>query len=81
VDIPKYRIALIVGAGSGLSASLARLFAHQAFASRWPHGKPKSSVRSAPRPARAPLPATPPTLMTSSGCSAWSNASSACPTW
>jgi NAD(P)-dependent dehydrogenase (short-subunit alcohol dehydrogenase family) len=29
VDIPKYRIALIVGAGSGLSASLARLFAHQ----------------------------------------------------
>ena len=29
MDIPKYRIALIVGAGSGLSASLARLLAHQ----------------------------------------------------
>jgi NAD(P)-dependent dehydrogenase (short-subunit alcohol dehydrogenase family) len=29
VEIPKYKIALIVGAGSGLSASLARLFARQ----------------------------------------------------
>src|SRR6202140_2381290 len=29
MDIPKYKIALIVGAGSGLSASLARLFAKQ----------------------------------------------------
>src|ERR1700688_4932588 len=29
MDIPKYKIALIVGAGSGLSASLARLFARQ----------------------------------------------------
>ena len=29
MDIPKYRIALIVGAGSGLSASLTRLFARE----------------------------------------------------
>src|SRR5512140_2084275 len=29
MEIPKYRIALIVGAGAGLSASLARLFARQ----------------------------------------------------
>src|SRR6476661_5947210 len=29
MEIPKYRIALIVGAGEGLSASLARLFARQ----------------------------------------------------
>src|SRR3984957_4831332 len=29
MDIPKYKIALIVGVGSGLSASLARLFAKQ----------------------------------------------------
>src|ERR1700690_3931376 len=29
MEIPKYKIALIVGAGSGLSASLARLFAKQ----------------------------------------------------
>src|SRR3954466_5612071 len=29
MDIPKYKIALIVGAGEGLSASLARLFARQ----------------------------------------------------
>src|SRR3979409_892959 len=29
MEIPKYRIALIVGAGSGLSASLARLFARE----------------------------------------------------
>src|SRR6202051_1346957 len=31
MDIPKYKIALIVGAGSGLSASLARLFPKQAI--------------------------------------------------
>ena len=29
MEIPKYKIALIVGVGSGLSASLARLFAKQ----------------------------------------------------
>src|SRR3984893_8251871 len=29
MEIPKYKIALIVGAGSGLSASLARLFARE----------------------------------------------------
>jgi NAD(P)-dependent dehydrogenase (short-subunit alcohol dehydrogenase family) len=29
MEIPKYKIALIVGAGAGLSASLARLFARQ----------------------------------------------------
>ena len=29
MDIPKYKIALIVGAGEGLSASLARLFARE----------------------------------------------------
>jgi NAD(P)-dependent dehydrogenase (short-subunit alcohol dehydrogenase family) len=29
MEIPKYKIALIVGAGSGLSASLTRLFAHE----------------------------------------------------
>ncbi len=29
MEIPKYKIALIVGAGEGLSASLARLFAKQ----------------------------------------------------
>src|SRR4030088_1404569 len=29
VEIPQYKIALIVGAGSGLSASLARLFARE----------------------------------------------------
>src|SRR5260370_39308697 len=29
MEIPKYRIALIVGAGAGLSASLARLFARE----------------------------------------------------
>src|SRR6478609_6097714 len=29
MEIPKYGIALIVGAGSGLSASLARLFARE----------------------------------------------------
>src|ERR1043165_2211886 len=29
MEIPKYKIALIVGAGEGLSASLARLFARQ----------------------------------------------------
>ena len=39
MEIPKYKIALIVGAGEGLSASLARLFARKASASRWPRGK------------------------------------------
>jgi NAD(P)-dependent dehydrogenase (short-subunit alcohol dehydrogenase family) len=29
MEMPKYKIALIVGAGAGLSASLARLFAHE----------------------------------------------------
>jgi NAD(P)-dependent dehydrogenase (short-subunit alcohol dehydrogenase family) len=29
MEAPKYKIALIVGAGAGLSASLARLFAHE----------------------------------------------------
>ena len=29
MDIPAYKIALIVGAGEGLSASLARLFARE----------------------------------------------------
>ena len=29
MDLPKYKIALIVGAGEGLSASLARLFARE----------------------------------------------------
>src|ERR1044071_4722076 len=29
MEIPKYKIALIVGAGEGLSASLARLFARE----------------------------------------------------
>src|ERR1700749_63366 len=29
MDIPRYKTALIVGAGEGLSASLARLFAHE----------------------------------------------------
>ena len=29
METPKYKTALIVGAGQGLSASLARLFAHQ----------------------------------------------------
>src|SRR6266481_398413 len=29
MEIPKYKIALIVGAGAGLSASLARLFARE----------------------------------------------------
>ena len=29
MDIPRYKIALIVGAGEGLSASLARLFARE----------------------------------------------------
>ena len=29
MELPKYKIALIVGAGEGLSASLARLFARQ----------------------------------------------------
>src|SRR5438045_4480619 len=29
MEVPKYNIALIVGAGEGLSASLARLFARQ----------------------------------------------------
>ena len=29
MEMPKYKIALIVGAGEGLSASLARLFAKQ----------------------------------------------------
>ena len=29
LELPKYKIALIVGAGEGLSASLARLFARQ----------------------------------------------------
>ncbi len=31
MDIPKYKIALIVGAGEGLSASLARLFSREAI--------------------------------------------------
>ncbi|MEY9686204.1 NADP-dependent 3-hydroxy acid dehydrogenase YdfG [Bradyrhizobium elkanii] len=29
MDIPKYKIALIVGAGAGLSASLTRLFSRE----------------------------------------------------
>ena len=29
MELPKYKIALIVGAGEGLSASLARLFARE----------------------------------------------------
>jgi NAD(P)-dependent dehydrogenase (short-subunit alcohol dehydrogenase family) len=32
MDIPKYKTALIVGAGEGLSASLARVFAHEKIA-------------------------------------------------
>ena len=36
MEMPKYKIALIVGAGEGLSASLARLLARQACASRSP---------------------------------------------
>src|SRR5215470_17102043 len=32
MDIPKYKTALIVGAGEGLSASLARLFAREKIA-------------------------------------------------
>ena len=39
MEIPKYKIALIVGAGEGLSASLARLFARKASASRWPRAQ------------------------------------------
>jgi len=34
----------------------------KASASRWPHAKSKSSARSARKPARAPLPAMPPSL-------------------
>ena len=52
MEIPTYKTALIVGAGEGLSASLARLFASKGFASRWPRATSKSSARSAPRPAR-----------------------------
>ena len=32
MDIPKYKTALIVGAGEGLSASLARVFAREKIA-------------------------------------------------
>jgi NAD(P)-dependent dehydrogenase (short-subunit alcohol dehydrogenase family) len=81
METPKYKTALIVGAGEGLSASLARLFAKQGIRVALAARKieklgSKNSARSAQRPALAPLPATPPSLKRSSGCSAWSSARS-----
>ena len=79
MEMPKYKTALIVGAGEGLSASLARLFAREGSMSRSPRARSRSSARSAEKPARMPMPAMPPTPTRSSGCSAWSSAKSARP--
>ena len=50
--VPPYETALIVGAGEGLSASLARLLAQEGCASGWrragPRSSPCSGTRSAP---------------------------------
>ena len=47
--------------------------------SRWPRARSKSSARCAARPARMPMPATPPIRTRSSGCSGWSSAKSQSP--
>jgi len=49
METPKYKTALIVGAGGGLSASLALLFAAKVFRSRWRRAKIENSARSAAR--------------------------------
>ena len=77
MEIPKYKTALIVGAGEGLSARWRGCSRAKASGSRSPHARSKSSARSAPKPAPAPLPAMPPMPTTSNGCSAWSSARSA----
>ena len=52
--------ALIIGAGDGLSASMARLLAREGYAIALAARNTPSSPPSAPRPAPARIPATPP---------------------
>ena len=53
MTLPNFERALIVGAGSGLSASLARLFAREGMQVALAARNPPSSMRSARRPAPA----------------------------
>ena len=53
MEARKYKTALIVGAGEGLSASLARLFTREGIRVALP-GKPTSSVRCARKPVPQP---------------------------
>ena len=60
MEIPKYNTALIVGAGEGLSASLARLFAREGIRVALAARRQRKARRALPtRPARRRLPATP----------------------
>jgi len=81
MDVPRYKTALIVGAGEGISASLARLFAKEGLRIALAARHIESSARCAARPVRLPMPAMPPIPTKSSGCSARSSANSARPTW
>ena len=65
----QYRTALIVGAGSGLSASLARLFGKKGLKSRSPPATPSGSRSWRRRPPRSPSPARRPTATRWRRCS------------
>ena len=56
MEIIKYSTALIVGAGAGLSASLARLFTREGIRVALAARKRRSSPRFAKKPAPRPLP-------------------------
>ena len=66
---PFHRAALIVGAGHGLSAALARRLARDGMLVALPRATSTRSPTSPSRPARRPTPATPPIRRRCGGCS------------